>query len=236
MEMPKICVPMTGENLMDIKKESELVIEANPDLVEWRADYYRDIESGLLSALTTINEHINAYPMIFTLRSVDEGGAVRLSQDTRYKLMHEAIESSKISYIDIERANGYEFIKPLLDMSHKAGIKVIISNHNFKHTPTKNEIIKLLEESASFGADIVKVAVMPENYGDVLTLLSASYEYNNTNNSLPTIAISMGKTGLLSRISAGLFGSIITFASLASSSAPGQIPVANLRAAMSIYS
>ena len=44
----------------------------------------------------------------------------------------------------------------------------------------------------------------------------------------PLIAISMGPLGAISRICGGYFGSAMTFAAAAQSSAPGQIPVQQL--------
>lgn len=232
MKRPKICVPIMGVNIDELKREAELVKIAKPDIVEWRCDYYSDIVTNHLSALKEITGQLKGYPIIFTLRSDNEGGAVFIPQEVRQQIMQEAIESSLISYIDIERANGSDFINPLVNIANKHNVKTIISNHNFKKTPSVQEIVNILTESGAFGADLVKIAVMPKSYEDVLTLLNASLEYKGKKNSLPAITISMGKIGIMSRVCAGLFGSEITFASLASASAPGQIPVEGLKKAM----
>jgi 3-dehydroquinate dehydratase-1 len=48
---------------------------------------------------------------------------------------------------------------------------------------------------------------------------------------IPLVAISMGSLGAISRIAGGLFGSDITFASGIKASAPGQLPLDDLKKA-----
>lgn len=73
------------------------------------------------------------------------------------------------------------------------------------------------------GADLPKVAVMPHDSTDVLTLLAATVEMKNKYFATPIIAISMSKLGVASRLCGEVFGSAMTFASAGDSSAPGQI-------------
>jgi 3-dehydroquinate dehydratase-1 len=46
--------------------------------------------------------------------------------------------------------------------------------------------------------------------------------------------MSMGEQGAVTRLAGGLFGSDITFAVGKASSAPGQIPIAEMRAGMAV--
>ena len=73
------------------------------------------------------------------------------------------------------------------------------------------------------GADLPKVAVMPHDSTDVLTLLDATIETKNKYFATPIITISMGNLGVASRLCGEVFGSAMTFASAGDSSAPGQI-------------
>ena len=50
----------------------------------------------------------------------------------------------------------------------------------------------------------------------------------------PLITMSMTATGVVSRLAGGTFGSCATFGTVGKASAPGQIPVAQLRAALAI--
>ena len=79
------------------------------------------------------------------------------------------------------------------------------------------------------GADLLKLAAMPKNPGDVLTLLSATWEMKEKYAGQPLITMSMGGTGLVSRLAGEVFGSALTFGSAKKASAPGQLEVIALR-------
>ena len=51
---------------------------------------------------------------------------------------------------------------------------------------------------------------------------------------IPVITMSMGKQGIVSRISGSLTGSALTFATAGEASAPGQIPVEKMREILDI--
>jgi len=80
------------------------------------------------------------------------------------------------------------------------------------------------------GADIAKIAVMPNSTTDVLTLLIATAEMFERYADRPLITISMSPRGVITRLTGELFGSAATFGSVDKTSAPGQIPVTELAA------
>ncbi|MFZ3161508.1 MAG: type I 3-dehydroquinate dehydratase, partial [Rhodoferax sp.] len=84
-----------------------------------------------------------------------------------------------------------------------------------------------------WGADVAKVAVMPRDLDDVLTLLTATREASTKLRS-PLISMSMGPYGAMTRLFGWTFGSALTFAVGASSSAPGQVPIEDLHTALAI--
>lgn len=81
----------------------------------------------------------------------------------------------------------------------------------------------LLEQMCAGGADIVKLAVMPQNMEDVLKLLSVTNEFKEENPDTPVITMSMGKMGMISRLCGESFGAAVTFAAHKKASAPGQM-------------
>ena len=89
---------------------------------------------------------------------------------------------------------------------HKQGLKVIASHHDFYETPDREVMKMLLEQMCAGGADIVKLAVMPQNMEDVLKLLSVTYEFKEENPDTPVITMSMGKMGMISRLCGESFG------------------------------
>ena len=85
------------------------------------------------------------------------------------------------------------------------------------------------------GADIGKIAVMPQCRRDVITLLEATEAVSKAI-PIPIITMSMASDGLISRMAGEVFGSCITFGSAVEASAPGQIPVGELKASAGDYS
>jgi 3-dehydroquinate dehydratase-1 len=115
--------------------------------------------------------------------------------------------------------------------SRAQDVLMIMSYHNFSNTPTSAELVGKIEEAAQQGADIAKVAVMPQEPGDVLVLLEATIVASRRVK-IPLITMSMGPIGAMTRLCGWMYGSALTFAVGKNSSAPGQIPIEELRAAL----
>ncbi len=105
---------------------------------------------------------------------------------------------------------------------------VVASNHDFEKTPEKDEIVRRLRKMQELGADIPKIAVMPQSRKDVLTLLSATEEMASEYADRPIITMSMSATGLISRLCGECFGSALTFGAVGKASAPGQMNASDL--------
>ena len=84
------------------------------------------------------------------------------------------------------------------------------------------------------GVDIPKIAVMPKGMKDVVTLLAATEEMHREFADRPIVTISMSEAGVLSRICGEAFGSAITFGAAKNVSAPGQMKVNDLSAAIKL--
>ena len=104
-----------------------------------------------------------------------------------------------------------------------------MSNHDFFKTPSKEEIISRLCAMQEKGADIPKIAVMPQSKKDVLTLLSATNEMAEEHANRPIITMSMAATGVISRLAGEVFGSCLTFGAAKKASALGQMGVNDLK-------
>ncbi len=70
---------------------------------------------------------------------------------------------------------------------------------------------------------------MPNCPKDVITLLDATRIMKEKYAKRPIITMSMAGKGVISRLSGELFGSDMTFGSAKNISAPGQIPIRELR-------
>lgn len=136
--------------------------------------------------------------------------------------------SGMADMIDIELFTGDEIVKEVVDFAHSQNVKVVMSNHDFFKTPAKEEIISRLCKMQEMNADLPKIAVMPQEAEDVLTLLSATNEMITKYADRPIITMSMGGLGIISRIAGEAFGSALTFGAAKLASAPGQVPVEKL--------
>ncbi len=233
---PLICLPLVGETRAEVLQEGEKSVTLQPDMLEWRIDACEDVESveEWLSTLRDLRKIMGEIPLIFTCRIDLEGGLKKIAREKRLELFTAAIESGNVDIVDIELCNEEAFVKMVKARARANNVKLILSYHNFKETPSEPFIYSKLVEAQTAGADISKLAVMPQNYGDVLTLLSATNKARNEAVQIPVITISMGPEGAISRLAGGLFGSDITFGVGIQASAPGQIPIKELKTNMNL--
>ena len=139
-----------------------------------------------------------------------------------------AAKSGFADLIDVEIFTGDEIVREIIESAHKEGVKIVGSSHDFDRTPEKDEIVGRLRKMQQMGADIPKIAVMPQNRKDVLTLLLATEEMTAEYADRPIITMSMSGTGLISRLCGEVFGSSCTFGAVGKVSAPGQMNAEDL--------
>jgi len=229
-QRPAVCVPLMGHDdeqiimhLDSIIKESS---ETKIDIVEFRGDYYTNLQDfqQLENILTIVRNALGDKVLLFTIRSPKEGGEAREYAKTIEEINSFVIENKLADIVDIELyCDGH--IGKLIQLANKNQVKIIMSNHDFKKTPSKDEIVSRLLEMQSLGAHIAKIAVMPESKQDLDTLLSATLEANKRGNGSPIVSMSMGAIGEQSRILGEIYGSSITFGCVGQPSAPGQLQV-----------
>ncbi len=231
-----VCLPLVAKSRKELLDQADASIRMRPDLLEWRVDSYDGAAHTVetLDTLTSMRSAIGGMPLIFTCRIEKEGGAKSLSQEHRREMICEAIRSRHVDMVDIELCNGPEFIESIRRTCQEAGTPLMLSYHDFKETPGEGFICDTLLQARDLGADIAKMAVMPNNYGDVLTLMNATLRARTQTIEIPIVTMAMGEVGGISRIAGGLFGSDMTFAMGQDASAPGQIPIDRLRQAMEV--
>ncbi|HBG0758001.1 TPA: type I 3-dehydroquinate dehydratase, partial [Clostridioides difficile] len=80
---PKICVPIIGKNKKDIIKEAKELKDACLDIIEWRVDFFENVENikEVKEVLYELRSYIHDIPLLFTFRSVVEGGEKLISRD-----------------------------------------------------------------------------------------------------------------------------------------------------------
>ena len=234
---PLICMPLFAKDRDELLRQAIELSAFNPDMFEWRVDGYARVAEveEILSALDGLRLIIAHIPLIFTCRIDREGGAQHIAQPLRQALISAALASGNVDLIDIELCNEEAFISAIRGQVKACGCKLILSYHNFQETPGETFLVGKLQEAEAAAADIAKLAVMPKNYSDVLTLLTATNRARNGAVAIPLVTMAMGHAGRISRMAGGLFGSDITFAGGSRASAPGQIPIETLRAGMTLF-
>lgn len=232
--VPKICVPIVACDQQSILAEAEKAEQSKADMVEWRADFWefcKDFEK-VEQLLEKLQQVLKTKPLLFTIRTKGEGGEFAGTVEEYEELVR--IASKTADLVDIEVFMKGLSAEKLIKKCQQNSSKVVASNHEFHKTPMQEEIVKRLQQMQEIGADILKIAVMPENKKDVLTLLSATEEMVSEYAKRPVVTMSMAGLGAVSRISGEIFGSAITFGSMERASAPGQLELVDLRNVLEI--
>ena len=228
--VPKICVPIVGKTKEDILAAAASFNGVAHDVVEWRVDWFDEIfnETRTKDVMQKLRDVLGDKPILFTFRTSKEGGEKAIDAEAYVNLNSMAAETGLIDLVDVEAFTGDEYVKRIIENAHKNNVKVVASNHDFHKTPDKDDIVGRLKKMQELGADIPKIAVMPQNKADVLTLLSATREMSEEYADRPIITMSMAGTGLISRLCGEVFGSAATFGAVGKVSAPGQMNAKDL--------
>ncbi len=235
-KMPLVCTPLTGKTREAVLAEVAAIVPKKPDIIEWRVDFFEAIGSAqeVIAVAGAIRERSGGTPVILTRRSAREGGqSVPLSEGQVVELYCRVCAARAVDLVDYELSNPEESKRTLRDASRRSQVGLIASYHDFQLTPPEEAIREKLLAAEGLGADVAKVAVMPRSLEDVLTLLSATLR-GRRELKIPIISMSMGPYGSLTRMFGFAFGSALTFAVGQSSSAPGQVPIEDLRAVLEI--
>ena len=218
--VPKICVPIVGKTKEEILAAARSFEDVALDVVEWRVDWFEGVFdfAQVEDVLKDLRSALGETPILFTFRTSKEGGEKAIEADAYAELNKKAAATGLV-----------DLVKDIIEGAHAYGVKVVASNHDFDTTPDKDDIVGRLVKMQELGADIPKIAVMPQCKKDVLTLLEATREMAEEHADRPIITMSMAGTGLISRLCGEVFGSALTFGAVGKASAPGQMNASDLR-------
>ena len=231
-DTPLICSPLVGPTRERLLAEAANVAAKHPDVIEWRVDYFDAIgdAAAVLDTGRALRSVVADAPVIFTRRSTKEGGEkIPIGEEDVVRLYDSVAASGFADFIDFEMSNDPDHVRRVRESTAAHGSRLILSYHNFGYTPGRDFLVQRFLEAERLGADVEKVATMPRDRHDVLTLLAATAEAE-AKARIPLISMSMGPLGAVTRMVGGAFGSALSFAIGEGSSAPGQMPIADLRA------
>lgn len=233
---PAVCAPLVARTAEALLAECVVVAAKKPDLIEWRVDFFESIgDAGqVMDTARQLKNAAGAIPILFTRRNAREGGErIAIGEEQVVELYRKVCASGFVDLVDFEMDNDAAHVAAVREAARDAGLPLVLSFHNFQATPASDAIVERFERAQSLGGDVAKVAVMPRSDEDVLALLAATSRASRALR-IPVVSMAMGPLGAITRASGWLFGSAMTFAIGASSSAPGQMPIGDVRSAIEV--
>jgi 3-dehydroquinate dehydratase-1 len=233
---PAVCAPLVGRTRGALAAEAAAVAAGRPDLLEWRIDFFDRIAdtAEVLAAAAELRAAAAGIPVLLTRRAQREGGQPIALHEAQVLALYEAVLGcGGADLIDYEMQNAPHDVARARAIARGAGVPLVLSFHDFQRTPPGGELQERFAQARRLGADIAKVAVMPQSMDDVHRLLGATLQASASLD-IPVISMAMGELGAVSRLCGGAFGSALTFAVGAEASAPGQMPIADVRAGLEI--
>ena len=143
-----ICAPIMEKESRYVLKSSERAIDLGADILEFRIDTLENPDSSEIQQLIIDIDH----PIIATNRMKSEGGFFSGREEERISILIKAAEYADI--VDIELQTRDKLRGKVI----KASKSNIISYHDFKKTPTFEELLDVVKKEKEIG-DIAKFAV-----------------------------------------------------------------------------
>lgn len=232
-----ICVPIVGPTVEDILSQVKEAVQAKVDLIELRPDMWMKCsniyEDEYIPTIVTFVEEVHSrfadIPILFTWRTIGEGGETPLCSDNYIKLLQAIVDQDLVQAIDVELFAYKEEMGSIMKQAYQQGIQTVMSYHNFQSTPDIETLHVHAERMVSVGAQVIKFALMPTTNDDVLSVLQFTKELTERYPQLPRITMSMGQLGQMTRTCGHVFGNCLTFGTLGQVSAPGQVEVEVLK-------
>lgn len=185
------------------------------DLLEFRADL-------LLEQIRGATLRPFPLPVILTVRAVEEGGKAPENLQERKDIYSSLLKIAHL--IDVELLFALQ-LESVIQEAREAERKVILSFHDFTGTPSIDTLRTKIDQAATLGADLCKIATTTETGRDLSTLLSL-LEHDSP---LPLALMGMGKYGKISRPLLAQAGSRLNYGYLDQPLVPGQWPAAELK-------
>lgn len=220
---PLVAAALTDKDIKSIKAGDVGAI----DIIELRVDMFSKLSCNFVSGTFKKMQKKLSKPILGTIRMKSEGGKVFIKDTQRYDLFKAIIPLADMIDIEIQST----LFEPVVKLAHNFGKSVIASYHNFKITPREAFLSAMLSKSKRAGADLTKLALKANSMNDVARLLRFTMDHKEMN----LITISLGKTGMVSRVINPFFGSLITYGYIGSPKADGQMHVQQLAKQLRTY-
>ena len=203
-----------------LRDSSLAIVQAECDIAEIRLDLLaaEGAETGHKAW-----QHLEGFPLLFTARRQDEGGALDLDASARIALLGQALADA--SLIDVEVASIHE-MSGLLD----GRVPWVASMHDFEKLPARDLLENALRTAIDAGAACFKVAAMMRSTADIVALT----EFQSAAHAIPVATMGMGPLAPVSRLLCAQYGSALNYGYIGTTpTAPGQWDASLLKRAIS---
>jgi len=209
----KTCVSIAETNPRKLQKTIRIALKKS-DLIEIRFDFLKAENIPLV--LENVKKDMQK--IVCTLRPKSEGGKFAGIEKERISIIKLIAEYNPF-LLDVE-FNTMKRDKNLVKYLKKTKVDLLISDHDFKKTPSFTELKTKFNKMTKFSSNlkIVTTAKSTNDFTRVLQLYSKKGKIN-------LIAFAMGDRGRVSRILSMYLGSPFTYVSLGKPIAPGQFSV-----------
>ncbi len=198
-----LCETVTGQSMADLRAARDAAVA---DMVELRLDGIADLDvAGALQG--------RQKPVLVTCRPEWEGGRFTGAEEERHRILSDALAAGA-EFVDVEWTALHGIHTPRFDdIVRTDPSRVVVSSHDFEGVPA--DVDARARDMRSYGAAVIKVAVMPRALSDTLPLLTIAREGD-------AVVVGMGDAGVPTRLLAARYGSRWSYAG--NGVAPGQIP------------
>jgi 3-dehydroquinate dehydratase I len=217
--LARICGSIGAKSVDGLRSQIRKAFTLGADYIEIRFDFLKTSDIGYA---IRIAESTKA-KAIFTLRSAQEGGKFKGTENERIELL-EKLSMARPMLLDVE----YRTIKNndyLADFLTSQPTPILISWHDFKCTPPTNRLVDILNGMKIY-SNYAKIVTTARETHDALRVLDLYEDVTG----LELIAFAMGEFGVISRILCTIIGNApFTYASVNSNTAPGQLGLSRMR-------
>ena len=210
---PKICVELKGSSESELQFQAIIAQSAPADIVEWRVDCFEswNDDAALLRMAKIIRMAIGSKILLYTFRTLEEGGTVKLSSSEYMHVVKAGIDSHLIDIVDVECCVNEYPATELIRYAKEHHVFVFGSTNSMNQMLSTGEIDFRIRYIEMLGADLAKIILRPAGKKDVYKLLTKAYELKDEL-AFPIALLGCGPEGKYTKTVCEFFGSSVTYA------------------------
>ncbi|MBE3050090.1 shikimate dehydrogenase, partial [Candidatus Bathyarchaeota archaeon] len=201
------------------------------DAVELRVDLLRDQSVDSVEKQVSLLRSVAQIPIIFTIRTVSQGGKFPDEDITRIADLHQLAVRMAVEYVDLEMTLPKNIIEKLV--ASKGSSRIIASHHDPEGALSWRNAgwVQYYNRALQYG-DVIKLVGCANQTVDNFDLARFKTRMMAAH-ATPIIALNMGARGKLSRV-LNSFLTPVSHPSLPFKAAPGQMSAAEIRQSLSL--